>query len=135
MKTEVKPTIAWLWDCFQKLGAYIETEKFLQSWGTKGSDGLSHDGRNHSADEVELQSLRQQLVERLDLITVGTPKKTRAYMLFGFTGSNDEAISFIPRNDHDEEFKPTIEQCKELSAIFAFCGWELGQRAKEAKGE
>ena len=134
MKTEVKPTIAWLWDRFQKLGNYIETEKFLQSWGTKGSDGLSHDGRNHSEDEIELQSLRQQLVERLDLITVGTPKKTRAYMLFGFTGANDEAISFIPRNDHDGEFMPTIEQCNELSAMFAFCGWELEQREKEKKG-
>lgn len=58
------PTIAELWDRFQKLGNYIETEKFLQSWGTKGSDGLSHDGRNHSSDEIELQSLRQQLLEK-----------------------------------------------------------------------
>jgi len=134
MKTETPPnTIAELWNRFQKLGDYIETEKFLHSWGTKGSDGLSHDGRNHSADEIELQSLRQQLVERLDLIKVDTPNDRHAYMLFGFTGANDEAISFIPRNDHDEEFKPTADQCKELSAIFAFCAWELQQREKEAQ--
>ena len=125
MKTETPPTptptIAELWG---------RLEDDLETASVFSEDVKERLGYNES-----IKYLRQQLVERLDLITVGTPKKTRAYMLFGFTGSNDEAISFIPRNDHDEEFKPTIEQCKELSAIFAFCGWELGKRAKEAKGE
>ena len=125
MKTETPPTptptIAELWELMTARLADANDDLFYMS--------------DRQFFRKEAESIRQQLVERLDLITVGTPKKTRAYMLFGFTGSNDEAISFIPRNDHDEEFKPTIEQCKELSAIFAFCGWELGQRAKEAKGE
>lgn len=83
----------------------------------------------------KLESIRQQLLERLDLIKVNTPNNRHAYMLFGFTGANDEAISFIPRNDNDGEFMPTIEQCNELSAMFAFCAWELEQREKEASGD
>ena len=114
------PTIAELWELMTARLADANDDLFYMS--------------DRQFFRKEAESIRQQLVERLDLITVGTPKKTRAYMLFGFTGANDEAISFIPRNDHDGEFMPTIEQCNELSAMFAFCGWELEQREKEKKG-
>lgn len=134
------PTIAELWELFKMQINSAQTTETLanvqRAEKGKRAKVLAAKWDDLAKERHQLvDSLRQQLVECLDLITVGTPKKTRAYMLFGFTESNDEAISFIPRNDHDEEFKPTIEQCKELSAIFAFCGWELEQREKEASGD
>ena len=127
MKTEVKPTIAWLWDRFQKLGNYIETEKFLQSWGTKGSDGLSHDGRNHSSDEVELQSLRQQLVERCK--KVQSEGLEIEYTTFGIDG-------FIISEESFEGVRiDNANSAREMSAAYAFWAWELEQREKEASGD
>lgn len=114
------PTIAELWDRFQKLGNYIETEKFLQSWGTKGSDGLSHDGRNHSADEIELQALRQQLLERC----------RKDWGMF-YTG-DDEPWATSPK------IKPMgldAAKLKEIGSACNFMAWELEQREKERKGD
>jgi len=129
-KTETPPTIAELWGEFQKTFKH-KPAMYLRHAANKGIE-VTRYAKPIADAAIKYQSLRQQLVERLDLIKVDTPNNRHAYMLFGFTGSNDESISFIPRNDHDEEFKPTIEQCNELSAMFAFCGWELQQREKEA---
>ena len=130
MKTEVKPTIAWLWDRFQKLGDYIETEKVLQSWGTKGSDGLSHDGRNHSFDEVELQSLRQQLLERCEKVkdTFGN------YDTFS-AGHDAEGRPLIDveHRGHDREDSPAT--AREMGCAYLFWAWELEQMEKEASGD
>ncbi len=125
------PTIAELWGEFQRLHA-----RFLRLYAGTMPDNVHPDAYMRGKDDLKhkVQYLRQQLIDRLDLINVNTPSTKHAYMLFGFTGANDEAISFIPRNDHDGEFMPTIEQCNELSAMFAFCGWELEQREKEKKG-
>lgn len=121
MATEVKPTIAWLWDCFQKLGAYIETEKFLQSWGTKGSDGLSHDGRNHSSDEVELQALRQQLLERCKILYGMQPIWSGEYWFV-----NPPRTAALGLKSHE---------LKNMGSALLFMDWELEQRKKEASGD
>lgn len=113
-------TIAELWERLQ-----IENHPVVWNPRTK-TDRLFFVSRKELVNHI-----RQQLLERLDLIKVDTPNNQRSYILFGFTGENDEAISFIPINDHDQEFKPTIAQCGELSAMFAFCKWELEQRQKE----
>ena len=103
-----QPTIAELWDRFVKLENYIETEKILQSWGTKGSDGLSHDGRNHTADEKEIKAIRTQLIERCN-------------PLF-----EDKIMPDRPSKALWAEFH------REMSAYHAFWAWELEQRQKEA---
>ena len=132
MKTEVKPTIAWLWDCFQKLGAYIETEKFLQSWGTKGSDGLSHDGRNHSADEVELQSLRQQLVERCASVS----DREGCYTEFVIRGNTLKSVIYLPNNSRfSGSRKDDANSAREMGCAYLFWAWELEQREKEVSGD
>lgn len=117
MKTKTPPTIADLWDRFQKLGNYIETEKFLQSWGTKGSDGLSHDGRNHSADEIELNTLRQQLLERCE-----------PWITWNRDGSINARITFVPSNTD----VATLRKC---AAICEFAAWELEQRQREMEAQ
>lgn len=124
MKTEVKPTIAWLWDRFQKLGNYIETEKFLQSWGTKGSDGLSHDGRNHSSDEVELQSLRQQLLERCKEVDDADRDTTKLWVCCDGDRLAIQTPGIL-------EFVGSPKELRELGAACNFWAWELEQRQKE----
>ena len=129
METEVKPTIASLWDRFQKLGNYIETEKFLQSWGTKGSDGLSHDGRDHSVDEIELQSLYQQLLERCKIFR-GHFDKLENRIRFGITVFQTETVSMTTPEGHGMPLN--ANDLMELSAICAFWAWEIDKRKKEA---
>lgn len=129
MEAEAKPTIASLWDRFQKLGNYIETEKFLQSWGTKGSDGLSHDGRNHSADEIELQYLRQQLLEQCKIFR-GHFDKLENRIRFGITVFQTETVSMTTPEGHGMPLN--ANDLMELSAICAFWAWEIEQRGKEA---
>ena len=132
MKTEVKPTIAWLWDRFQKLGNYIETEKFLQSWGTKGSDGLSHDGRNHSSDEGELQSLRQQLVERCASVS----DREGCYTEFVIRGNTLKSVIYLPNNSRfSGSRKDDANSAREMGCAYLFWAWELEQREKEASGD
>lgn len=129
MEAEAKPTITSLWDRFQKLGNYIETEKFLQSWGTKGSDGLSHDGRNHSADEIELQALRQQLLERCKIFC-GHFDKLENRIRFGITVFQNETVSMTTPEGHGMPLN--ANDLMELSAICSFWAWEITQRGKEA---
>ena len=129
METKTPPTIASLWDRFQKLGNYIETEKFLQSWGTKGSDGLSHDGRDHSADEIELQSLRQQLLERCKIFR-GHFDKLENRIRFGITVFQTETVSMTTPEGHGMPLN--ANDLMELSAICAFWAWEIDKRKKEA---
>lgn len=130
MTTETIPTITLLWEKLQfKAAQASDRENCAVRYPEKAENWRLFAQKARE----EYAPIRQQLLERLDLIKVDTPNNRHAYMLFGFTGANDQAISFIPRNDHDEEFMPTAEQCNELSAIFAFCGWELQQRQKEAK--
>lgn len=120
MKTETPPTpptIAELWNRFQKLGDYIETEKFLHSWGTKGSDGLSHDGRNHSADEIELQSLRQQLVERC-----------KPWISWNTDGSHYIEPRVVLYN-------ATPNELRKVATVYEFAAWEIEQRQREKEAQ
>lgn len=106
-----------VWDYFDKLGKYIETEKYLNTFGTKGSDGLAHDGRNHSDDDHEHKMLRSVLLERCSELVDCTE---------GHFSINHNLILKI---SHGE-----IQAFKDASAIFAFWAWELEQLGKEAKG-
>ena len=111
-------SIAELWDRFQRLANYIETEKTLQSWGTKGSDGLSHDGRNHAKDESELQSLRTELLERCkEFWAIGD--KWAVLGLKAKWGLVSQSCN--------------SSQLMEFGAASFFIAWEIEQRAIEAQ--
>ena len=128
-------SIAELWDRFQKLGNYIETEKILKSWGTKGSDGLSHDGRNHSNDEQEIQSLRQQLLDRIsdairDDCAIGSVARIR------FVEEDD--MDYIERQMVEVEtgnvWAAEAPKLRELGCAILFMAWELEQMKGRQNG-
>jgi hypothetical protein len=114
---ETKRSIAELWDRFQKLENYITTEKILDSWGKKGRDGLSYDGRNHENDWNEFLSIRSELLERCR--DVGLVNFVQCDTVMGIFVTDGDAL--LDRND-----------LKDLSAACAFWALELEQREKEA---
>jgi len=121
-------SIAELWDRFDKLGNYIETERLLNSWGTKGSDGLSHDGRNHSADDAEIAAIRAQLIERCKEVH----DSDGAAVEFSIYIERIENGKTLIRAFTDEHsLFLTKESAMNMSAAYAFMAWELEQRAKE----
>lgn len=97
-----------VWDWFDKLGKYIETEKFLNSFGKKGSDGLSHDGRNHSDDDEQFQMMRAVLLDRCADVS-------------------DQYRHWPPAT-----IEKSIEHNKYMAAVHLFWVWELEQRQKES---
>ena len=127
-EARTKP-ISEVWDWFDKLGKYIETEKFLNSFGKKGSDGLSHDGRNHSDDDQQFQMLRSVLLERCKVFR-GHFDKLENRIRFGITVFQTETVAATTPEGHGMPLNAS--DLRELSAIAAFWAWELDERKKEA---
>lgn len=111
-------SIAELWDRFSKLLNYIETEKVLESWGKLGSDGLSHDGRNHSNDEGEFEALRAELLERCRCQGISIYEAA-----LGGSWVQETSLGGTKRTN--------ALAAREKAAALNFMAWELEQQAKE----
>ena len=128
---EARTALLWeVWDWFDKLGKYIETEKYLNSFGKKGSDGLSHDGRNHLDDDQQFQMLRAVLLERCEKV------KDTYGNYDSFSLAKDAEGRWIIDIEHrGQDREDDAETARNMAAAYLFMAWELEQRGKEAKGE
>lgn len=113
MKTEVKPTIAWLWE---RLQDDLETSSVF-------SDAV----KDRLGYTESIESLRQQLLEQC--------RKVQAegleieYTTFGIDG-------FIISEQSFEGVRiDNTNSAKEMGCAYLFWAWELEQREKEASGD
>jgi hypothetical protein len=133
-KDEAMTKPLWeVWERFKAIHNYVETEKILGSFGKKGSDGLSHDGRDHGNDETETAMLREVLLERCKSVSDESGMASTAY----FAETMEDDYSFSEKEMvcvNASDWCGQSAQLRNVAAACLFWAWELEQRQKTAAG-